>query len=63
MNGLKMDDSKYHPMFDRPRYLTKIPKDCPTFEELSKQMRINIDILKKEITAHVDRELERLRKG
>jgi len=38
-----------------------IPEYIPTFEEVSKQMRINVDILKQEITDHVDKEIERLK--
>jgi hypothetical protein len=36
---------------------SKIPQNTPTFEEVSKQMRINVDILKKELSDHVDKEI------
>lgn len=39
----------------------KIPTFSPSFEEISKQMRINADIIKEEITLHVNKEIERLR--
>ena len=44
------------------RKSTPIPQYTPTFEQVSKQMRINVDILKQEISDHVDKEIERLRK-
>ncbi len=40
----------------------KIPVHTPTFEEISKQMRINIDILKEEITDHINKEIDRMKK-
>ncbi len=40
-------------------FCEKIPEYTPTFDEVSKQMRINVDILKQEITQHVDCELIR----
>jgi hypothetical protein len=36
-----------------------IPYYTPTFEEISKQMRINCDILKKEFSDHVNKEILR----
>ena len=45
------------------KYNPKIPEYTPTFEEIGKQMRINVDILKQEITDHVDKEIARLKKG
>jgi len=45
----------------KPKYICKIPEGIPTFEETSKQMRINVDILKKEFTDHVDKEIKRFR--
>ncbi len=38
-----------------------IPDCKPSYEEISKQMRINFDILKQEITDHIDKELKRFR--
>lgn len=46
-----------------PPEFIPIPEYSPTFEEISKQMRINIDILKHEITEHVDNELKRFKDG
>lgn len=43
------------------RKSTPIPNYISTFEEISKQMRINIDIIKQEITDHVDKEISRLK--
>jgi hypothetical protein len=43
------------------RKSTPIPQYTPTFEEVSKQMRINVDIFKQEITDHVDKEIARLK--
>jgi len=40
----------------------KIPNHTPTFEEISKQMRINVDILKDEISNHCEREIEIFKK-
>lgn len=40
---------------------SKIPKCTPTFQEISKQMRINQEIIMKEITEHVDKEILRLK--
>jgi len=40
-------------------YTCSIPTYGPTFEEVSKQMRINCDILKKEFSDHVDKEIAR----
>ena len=39
-----------------------IPIHTPTFEEISVQMRINCDILKREISDHVDDEIKRFKK-
>jgi hypothetical protein len=40
----------------------RIPDFAPAYREVAKQMRINVDILKKEISDHIDKELERLSK-
>lgn len=40
-----------------------IPVYTPTFEEISTQMRINADIIMKEISDHVDAELKRFKEG
>lgn len=40
----------------------KLPESLPNFQEISKQMRINADILKLEISDHVDKEIQRFRK-
>ncbi len=42
-------------------YEEKIPENSPTFQEISTQMRINVDILKKEISDHCDKEIERFK--
>jgi len=47
--------------FKRPEYLT-IPEYTSTLQEIAKQMRINADIIMQEVTAHCDREIERLRR-
>lgn len=39
-----------------------LPPYVPDFSEIAKQMRINVDVLKKEITQHVDFELARFKK-
>lgn len=44
------------------QYKDVIPSYTPTFEEISKQMKINQEIVMKEISEHVDKELERFRK-
>lgn len=41
----------------------KIPECMPSFYELANQMRINQEIVMKEISAHVDKEIERLKKS
>lgn len=38
----------------------KIPSYDASFEEIAKQQKINTDILKKEVTEHIDKELDRL---
>jgi len=38
-----------------------IPEYIPTFKEISTQMRINIDFLKKEISDHCDSEIQRFK--
>ena len=40
-----------------------IPSANVDYREVARMMRINIDCLKKEITEHVDNELERFRQG
>lgn len=45
----------------KPRYEINIPEYTPSFKEVSKQMRINADIIMKEISDHVDREIERFK--
>lgn len=42
-------------------YNPKLPEYTPTFEEVSKQMRINQEIIMREITEHVDKEIARLK--
>jgi hypothetical protein len=39
-----------------------IPQYAPNYEEITKMMRINADILKKEISLHVDQEIIRIKK-
>ena len=46
---------------EKPHYITKIPEYVPYFEEISKYMRANVDILKKEISDHVDKEIIRFK--
>lgn len=41
---------------------TPIPDCMPSYYEVSKQLRINVECIKKEITLHVDMELERFKK-
>jgi len=43
-----------------PKFIP-IPEYSPSFEEISKQMRINADILIQEITAHVDSQILRIK--
>jgi hypothetical protein len=38
-----------------------IPNPKPSFEEISKQMLINAEILMKKISEHTDKEIERLK--
>ncbi len=47
---------------DPNQYSPSIPPYTPTFEEISKQMRINQEIVMKQISDHVDREIERFKK-
>ncbi len=63
MNDLSDGFDFLHAPYKRPTYITRIPEYSPTFEELSKQMRINADIIMKEISDHVDSELERFKTG
>lgn len=53
-----MSDFERIHKFERD-YSTQIPQYSPTFEEISKQMKVNADIIIKEITCHVDKELKR----
>ncbi len=46
----------------KPEY-KKIPDSHADFKEVAKQMRINVDILKEEITKHIDDELKRFKMG
>jgi hypothetical protein len=39
-----------------------IPEVKPSFKEISEQLRINADILMKEMSEHADKEIERIRK-
>lgn len=39
----------------------KIPDPQPSFTDIARQMRINVDILKEEITNHINTELKRFR--
>ncbi len=43
----------------KPKYSPTLPIYQPSFEELSKHMRINQEIIMKEISNHVDKELKR----
>ena len=45
---------------DKLKPFVPIPVVRPTYEQIAKQMRINVDILMKEISEHVDKEIERL---
>jgi len=45
------------------KYNNTIPTYTPSFEDVSKQMRINLDVLKKEFSDHVDSEIERFNKN
>jgi hypothetical protein len=45
-----------------PKFSANMPTYYPSFEEISKQMKINVEILKKEISEHIDKEIERLKK-
>ena len=38
------------------------PSSSATPQEIAKQMRINVDILKYEITEYIDKEIERFKK-
>lgn len=51
----------YYPENDR-WFRSKIPPAYLDHQEISKQLRINIDILNKEISEHVDKELDRFKK-
>ncbi len=53
---------KLYGYMDKKGYISNIPQFTPTFEEISKQMRINQKIIMKEITEHVDKEIERFKK-
>lgn len=46
----------------KKEYDSKIPQHIPTFEEISTQIRINQEIVMKEITEHIDKEIERFKK-
>ncbi len=37
-----------------PKYRPDIPEYIPSFQDVSKQMRINVDILKKELRDEID---------
>lgn len=41
---------------------TSIPNPAPDPQEIAKQIRINCDIVKKEISDHVDAEIARFKK-
>jgi hypothetical protein len=45
----------------KPKYDSKIPDYQNTPEEESKQMRINVDILKRELAEFIDSEIQRLK--
>jgi hypothetical protein len=45
------------------RYTLNIPDCKPAPHEIAKQMRLNADIVMKEITDHVDKEIVRFKKG
>jgi len=40
---------------------TRMPEYTPTFKEISCQMKINAEIIMKEISDHVDKEIKRLK--
>ncbi len=61
MNDLSNAFDFLHAPYRRPMYITQIPEYTPTSEEIAKQMRINADIIKKEISDHVDQELKRFK--
>lgn len=44
-----------------PEFSPNMPTYYLSFEEISKQMKINVDTLKKEISEHIDKEIERLK--
>ena len=46
---------------DEILYEKTIPEYMPTFQEISTQMRINVDFLKKEISDHCDSEIQRFK--
>ena len=52
---------KSHEHFYPHLQQVKIPEYCPSIDEISKQMRINASCIMEEISAHVDKELDRLR--
>lgn len=45
-----------------PYEFIPIPDYEPTYEEITIQMRINADIIKKEISDHIDKEIERFKR-
>ena len=60
MTDCKGDKLSWFPKY-KPKYITEIPQCTPSFEDISKQMRINADIIIKEITEHVNKEIERMK--
>ncbi len=44
-----------------PKYDPEIPNPQPTYKEISEQMRINADILMKEVSEHINSEIERFK--
>lgn len=44
-----------------PKYITSIPVYQPDFSEITRQMRINADILMREISDHANKEISRTR--
>ncbi len=57
-----MRDKDGQMYYKAPEYLTKLPVYVPTFEEIASQMRLNADIIKKEITDHVNAEISRFKR-
>jgi hypothetical protein len=50
-------------MQEGKKQFLKIPELQPSFKEISELMRINADIVMKEITDHIDKELTRFKES